>query len=126
MSLFLRFFVLILFVSVHIDINVIIINIMLFISMLSSRWFSFSFCYWSCHYFKYLGYQCIFAFYYVNICIMVFNLHYLLFTNLFCLLKFTENSKKRKSGQNQFVVLLRILVRNKAIFRVYVFVQCIC
>ena len=36
---FYAIFVLILFVSVHVNIDVIVVNIMLFISMLSSRWF---------------------------------------------------------------------------------------
>ena len=34
--------------------------------------------------------------YYVNIGVVMLYLYYLLFTNLFCLLKLTENSKKRK------------------------------
>ena len=34
--------------------------------------------------------------YYVNIGVVMFYLYYLLFTNLFCLLKLIENNKKRK------------------------------
>ena len=59
-------------------------------------------------------------------CYMVFLIHLfsflyvyiqLLFANLFCYLKSTENSKKRNSIQARFIVLFRILVRIS---------QCLC
>ena len=59
--------------------------------------------------------------YYANMYIMVFNLYYLLFANLFCLLKSTERKTKRKSHTNSIHRLISYFGMNRTIFRVYIF-----
>ena len=51
---------------------------------------------YSCYYFKCLGYLCLFVFLLCKYLYYGVAFLFLLFTNLFCLLKLTENNKKRK------------------------------
>ena len=95
-------FVLVLFGSVHVNVHVVFINIILLYIPVSLL----------CMFF-YLFNVCVIFFVricYVNTCVVVFVFIFLSFTNTFCLLNLQKIAKKESQSQVHFVVFLCILV----------------